>query len=252
MQLEDRRAIPSRTAGPTEIALYDGLRAASQHAWPSLRVDLGALAGRLAPLLAGRVLLQDLHAAARLVGGAVGAAAAPDGRARPGAGASPTRRATTRRHAHCDVLVVGGGPAGLAAALAAGRSGARVILADGDPAFGGALLRRADRIGDGDGAAWAAVRPSPSWPQLPEVRLLPRDDGGRPLRRQLPDRGRAGRRELARRAGGCRASASGTSAPAGSCWRPARMERPLVFPGNDRPGIMLASAVETYRAPLCA
>src|SRR5260370_41118142 len=61
-------------------------------------------------------------------------------------------------HTHCDVLVVGGGPAGLAAALVAGRSGARGILADSDPGFGGALLRRPYRIGDGGGRTWAAAR----------------------------------------------------------------------------------------------
>ena len=49
-------------------------------------------------------------------------------------------------HAHCDVLVVGAGPAGLMAALAAGRSGARVILADEQPELGGALLRGTESI----------------------------------------------------------------------------------------------------------
>ena len=60
-----------------------------------------------------------------------------------------------KTHTHCDVLVVGAGSAGLAAALAAGRTGARVILADGDSEFGGTLLRRDDRVGDQQGAAWS-------------------------------------------------------------------------------------------------
>src|SRR5207237_2758244 len=76
------------------------------------------------------------------------------------------------RLCHCEVLVVGAGQAGLAAALAAGRSGARVILADGEPLFGGALLRRSYRIGDGDGTAWAAATFAELQP-MPEVRLLP-------------------------------------------------------------------------------
>src|SRR5439155_588660 len=58
------------------------------------------------------------------------------------------------------------------AALAAGRSGARVILAESDPVFGGALLRRAYRIGDGDGMAWAEATVA-ELAALPEVRLLP-------------------------------------------------------------------------------
>ena len=52
-------------------------------------------------------------------------------------------------NAHCDVLVVGGGPAGLAAALAAGRAGARVILADEQSEFGGSLLAVRDATADG-------------------------------------------------------------------------------------------------------
>src|SRR5206468_9880682 len=72
----------------------------------------------------------------------------------------------------CDVLVVGAGPAGLAAALAAGRSGARVILADSELVFGGALLRRSYRIGNGEGIGWAAAVIA-ELQAMPEVRLLP-------------------------------------------------------------------------------
>ena len=75
---------------PTDILLYDGLRAASQHAWPGLRFDVAALAESLRAAFAGRVLLQDLHGSRRRIGalvdGALGAAAAPYGRARAGAG----------------------------------------------------------------------------------------------------------------------------------------------------------------------
>ena len=57
---------------------------------------------------------------------------------------------------HCDVLVVGAGPAGLAAALAAGRSGARVILADEQEEFGGSLLSTREMLDDKPAADWAA------------------------------------------------------------------------------------------------
>src|SRR5207302_9923560 len=85
---------------------------------------------------------------------------------------SPDPSRYDKRHTHCDVLVVGAGPAGLSATLAAGRSGARVILADSEPIFGGALLRRPYRIGGEDGTAWAAALIA-ELTGMPEVQLLP-------------------------------------------------------------------------------
>jgi sarcosine oxidase subunit alpha len=170
VQLEEgAESEPNRRA--TEIALYDGLYAASQHAWPSLAVDFGGFAGVLAPLVpAGFYYKTFIHPRAlwaalwepvlRHMAGLGRAPALPD----------PARY--DKRHTHCDVLVVGGGPAGLAAALAAGRTGARVVLADSDAEFGGTLLRRAYRIGDADGAAWAEGVVA-ALETMPEVRLLP-------------------------------------------------------------------------------
>jgi NADPH-dependent 2,4-dienoyl-CoA reductase/sulfur reductase-like enzyme len=142
---------------PTEVALYDGLRAASQHAWPSLAVDLGALAGWLAPIVpAGFYYKTFIHPRAlwaalwepvlRHMAGLGRAPALPD----------PARY--DKRHTHCDVLVVGGGPAGLAAALAAGRSGARVILADSDTRSSAAPTGSATPT-----AGPGRKAPSPSW-----------------------------------------------------------------------------------------
>ena len=230
---------------PTEIALYDGLRATSQHAWPSLGLDLGAMVGGLGPLLpAGfyyktfiqpRALWKPIwEPLLRRMAGLGGAPSSPD----------PARY--DKCHTHCDVLVVGGGPAGLAAALAAGRSGARVILADSDAVFGGALLRRPYRIGDGEGRAWAEAVVA-ELAALPETRRLPAttvighyDDN------YLVAVERVGEQP-------------GPAAPAGlprqRLWHirarrvvlaTGALERPLVFPDNDRPGIMLASAALSY------
>ncbi len=78
-----------------------------------------------------------------------------------------------KRHAHCDVLIVGGGPAGLSAALAAGQTGARVILADENGEFGGTLLSETAHLGGATTQDWAddAVAELSG---MPEVRLLPR------------------------------------------------------------------------------
>ena len=151
-----------------------------------------------------------------------------------------------KRHEHCDVLVVGGGPAGLSAALTAGRRGARVILAHSDTEFGGGLLRRPARIGETDGIEWARAAVA-ELAAMPDVRLLPEttvlgvyDDNYVIAAEKVGER-------------------IGPGAPAGQprqrLWHirarrivlaTGAIERPPVFPDNDRPGIMLAGAVETY------
>jgi sarcosine oxidase, subunit alpha len=234
---------PNRRA--TDIALYDGLRAASQHAWPRLDTDFGALIGgfgRLFPagfyyktFMQPRALWR--HVWEPLLRHMAGLGRAP---------ASPDPSRYDKRHTHCDVLVVGAGPAGLSAALAAGRAGARVVLADSEPIFGGALLRRPYRIDDEDGIAWAAGAVA-DLTAMPEVRLLP----GTTVLGRYDDNYLV----AAERVG----DLLGPSAPAGlprqRLWHiraqhvvlaTGALERLLVFAGNDRPGVMLASAVETY------
>jgi sarcosine oxidase, subunit alpha len=230
---------------PTDVALYNGLRAASQHAWPRLGADLGALAGLLGLLLPAGFYYKTFIRPRALWA----ALWEPLLRHMAGLGRAPARADPARydkRHTHCDVLVVGGGPAGLAAALAAGRSGARVILADGDGVFGGALLRRAYRIGDGTGREWASGVVA-ELAALPEVRLLPDTtvlghyDGNYLV--------------AAERVGERLGPAAPAFLPRQRLWHirarrvvlaTGALERPLVFAGNDRPGIMLAGAVESY------
>jgi sarcosine oxidase, subunit alpha len=139
-------------------------------------------------------------------------------------------------HAHCDLLVVGAGPAGLVAALTAARAGARVVLVDDQPEPGGSLLGTANPHD-----AWVASVVA-ELTSLPEVRVLQRtsafgyyDDGfvlalekriemSTTLARQRIWRIRAQRVVLTTGA----------------------HERPIVFADNDRPGIMLAGAAGTY------
>jgi sarcosine oxidase subunit alpha len=150
-----------------------------------------------------------------------------------------------KAHAFCDLLVIGGGPAGLAAALTAARPGARVILCDEDFLLGGRLNGDRHRIGGESGALWAR-RSEAELRSLPEVRLLTRTtvfgvyDGNTfaalervsdhvPVPRPHQPRQRLWK-IVARRA----VLAAGA------------LERSIVFGGNDRPGVMLASAVRTY------
>ena len=131
-------------------------------------------------------------------------------------------------HAHCDVLVVGGGRAGLTAALEAGRTGGRVILVDEQAELGGRLLT----AGWNDWLSSAIAELS----SMPEVRLLTRATAFGIYDQNLvmvAERRTNGQRLWQVRA---RRIVIATGAH----------ERPLVFANNDRPGIMLAGAVRTY------
>ena len=152
-----------------------------------------------------------------------------------------------KRYAHCDVLVVGGGPAGVAAALAAGRSGARVILVEQEPELGGWQLGgRGDADGSAEALAWVA-RAAAELATLPEVTVLLRttavgayDGNSFELEQAVGDRlGSAAPPGLARRRL-WRVRARQAVLATGAA------ERPLVFAGNDRPGVLLAGAARAY------
>ena len=218
---------PNRRA--TDIALADGLVATSQHAWPNLGFDLAASIGWVSRLFPAGFYYKMFFRSPALWRRVW----EPFLRQMAGLGHLPHEPDTARHekvHAYCDVLVVGAGPAGVAAALAAARSGARVILAEADRELGGSLLRRPDGVEVGwlaDAAAELAA--------LPEVRMLTdttvfgRYDGNYLM---AVERGTRSRLWHIR----ARSVVLATGA----------IERPLIFPGNDRPGIMLAGAVETY------
>ena len=139
----------------TTQELYHGLVASSQNRWPSLIFDVGALnnfASRLIP--AGfyyktfmwpptpKWWLRYEHLIRHAAG--MGRAAT-----------HPDPDAYEHQYAHCDVLVIGAGPAGLAAARSAARAGARVVVCDENPMLGGSLLGAAATIDGMDGVAWA-------------------------------------------------------------------------------------------------
>jgi sarcosine oxidase subunit alpha len=145
-------------------------------------------------------------------------------------------------YAFCDVLIIGAGPGGLAAALAAARSGARVIVCDEDFRFGGRLLADRREIGGMPGHVWA-TRVVDELTSLPDARLMPRTtvfgvyDGGTygALERvadHLPvPPPHMPRQRLWRIVAKHAVLATGAT------------ERSIVFGGNDRPGVMLASGV---------
>jgi sarcosine oxidase, subunit alpha len=237
----------------TQVELYEGLEAYSQNRWPSLALDLGAVSGLLSPFIpAGfyyKTFMWPRAAWRRLyepkIRAAAGLGRAPDE-------ADPDTYAN--RFAHCDVLVVGAGPAGLAAAAAAAASGARVILCDEQPELGGSLLSEPTVHSDAPAGAVIEGEPADRWlartarmlATHPRVTVLTRTTafGYFPhnllgLNQRLSDHlSRPDHRQPRERQWQVRAKEVVLATGA--------IERPLVFPGNDRPGILLAVAARTY------
>jgi len=228
----------------TTIELFDGLEAHSQNRWPSLAFDVGAVNSLLSPLfVAGFYYKTFMWPAAlweKLYEPLIRRAA---GLGRASSEHDPDTYEKT--HAFCDVLVVGGGPAGLSAALSAGRAGARVILCDEDFMLGGRLNAERREIGGMSGSAWAS-QVETELNSLPEVRVLRRTSVF-----GVYDGCTYG--ALERVADHLPAPAA--HRPRQRLWRiiakravlaAGAIERPIVFGGNDRPGVMMASAVRTY------
>lgn len=228
----------------TEILLYDGLVAEPVNCWPSVRFDIGALSARLARFLpAGFYYKTFMWPSWRLYEGLIRRAA---GLGRVAREPDPDRY--EHRHAHCDVLVVGAGPAGLAAARAAAAGGARVMLVEQESELGGSLLVDAAAIDTLDGTAWA-LKTASEIATAPEALCLTRTAAVGYFDHNLV--------MLAETIGDEAACARNPATPRIRLWnvRAGRVilatgsiERPLVFSGNDRPGVMLAEAVRSYIA----
>jgi sarcosine oxidase subunit alpha len=232
----------------TQVELYEGLEAHSQNRFPGLAFDLGAVNDLLAPFIPAGFYYKTFMWPRR----AWRSLYEPRIRGAAGLGRAPTHADPDRyapRFAHCDVLVVGAGPAGLAAASAAAAVGARVLLCDEQSELGGSLLAQ-----DALASPILEGRPAPQWlAQMlsglaanPRVTLLPRTTafGYFPhnllgLNERLSDHLADPPHELPReRQWQVRAREVVLATGA--------IERPLVFPCNDRPGIMLAGAARTF------
>ena len=224
-------------ARATTLELRDGMQARSVNCWPGLHFDLGALNDRLSGLFAAGFYYKTFIGPPgdwNLYG--------PVLRRMAGLGTAPRRavaRTCEKRFHHCDVLVAGAGPTGLSAALAAARSGARVLVVDDGPVPGGMLRESAVEIDGMSGKEWAK-QAAAELDAFPRVNFLKRssvvgcyDHNLFSVVERSPPLSFVDERLWKVRA---RRLVLATGAS----------ERPLVFADNDRPGVMTASAALAY------
>ncbi|MGB3390340.1 MAG: 2Fe-2S iron-sulfur cluster-binding protein, partial [Pseudaminobacter sp.] len=242
----------SRGAGRSEpntratvLEVFEGLSTVSQNHWPSLKRDVGAINDAFYMLFSAGFYYKTFmwpksfwnKVYEPFIRGAAGLGKSPS---------LPDPDTYASRYAHCDVLVVGSGPAGLAAALEAGRSGAKVILVDEQAELGGSLLSEPDTGIDGQPAWQWLKHASDELAALKNVTVLTRTtaigyyhENFLGLCQRLTDH----------------LETLPEGAPRERMWRvrakqvvlaQGSIEKPLVFDGNDRPGVMLAGAARTY------
>ncbi|WP_170398266.1 sarcosine oxidase subunit alpha family protein [Ruegeria arenilitoris] len=236
------RKEPNTRATTTEM--FDGLEAYSQNRWPSLKFDALAVNDMFSNFLSAgfyyktfmwpaafweKIYEPIIRRAAGL--GSLSMEADPD--------------EYDKGFRHCDLLIIGAGPSGLMAALTAGRAGADVILADEDFTLGGRLNSETIAVGDRSASDWAAQVVA-ELSSMPNVRLMPRTTVIGAF-----DHGIYGAVERT----GDHLATLPAGKPRQILWRiytqktllcAGATERPIAFENNDRPGVMMASALRTY------
>ena len=228
----------------TEQELFEGLEAKSVNCWPSVNFDIGAINNLLKIFLPSGFYYKTFMWPKSFWYKVY----EPFIRKSAGFGKVSTKHDQERyehKYEYCDLLITGSGPSGLASAYAAAKNGARVILAEDKPMFGGSLLTSDVNIGNQNGKEWAEKIIS-ELKAMPNVILKNRsqvfgyyDHNMLVMSERVSDHLPKTNKYIPKqRLWYIRAKEVVISS--GS------IERPLVFGNNDTPGVMLSSAAKEY------
>ncbi len=233
---------PNTRATVQEI--WDGLQVNSQNRYPSLSFDIGAINDKAYMLFSAGFYYKTFMWPKSFWDKVY----EPFIRAAAGLGVSPTEPDPDHyasRYLHTDVLIIGAGPAGLAAALSAARAGSRVTLVDENPEAGGSLLSEPS----------AQIEDIPAWDWVAKAVAELKELGAKVMTRTT-----AIGYYHQNMVGLCEKLTDHLANPDAEMprermWRvrakqvvlaQGALEKPLVFDGNDRPGVMLAGSAQTY------
>jgi sarcosine oxidase subunit alpha len=216
------------------VPLSEGLVARSQTGWPSVGLDLGRVIDFTHALWpAGFYNKTFKWPSWHFWEGMIRKSA---GLGRPLGGPDPDHYEQV--NAHCDLLICGAGPAGLLSALAAGRSGLRVIVAEQSPDLGGVLKGENYLLDGAPGLDWVH-RAQDELESLPDVLLLPNTTVSGVYDHNVTTLLQTG-------SGTAWRECLWTVRPRHILVATGAIEQGLIFPHNDRPGVMLAGAVRQY------
>ncbi len=247
VQLHDNSSRTEPNVRATEIEIYENLEASSQNCWPSVNFDIGAINNLLSPLLPAGFYYKTFMWPANFwkkyeyfI------------RKSAGLGKSPTKPDPDiyeHKYIYCDVLVIGAGISGIMAAKTAAKNGFKTLLVDEKPNLGGSTVyQKSDyfKINNQTSGSWLEKEIN-EIKKLENLEIKTRTSvaayhGYNFLlaRENLTDYLPVDQRKEKTRQRLLKIRAKKVIIATGS------IERPLIFDNNDRPGILLSSAIKTY------
>ena len=247
VQLHNNSSRTEPNVRATEVELYDGLEASSQNCWPSVNFDFGGINNFLSPLLPAGFYYKTFMWPASFwekyeyfI------------RKSAGLGKSPTEPDPDiyeHRYLHCDVLIIGAGISGIIAAKTAAKNGFKTLLVDEKPNLGGSTIYQNNdhfKINDANSSKWLEkeIDDLKNYKNLEiKTRTSVAAYHGYNFilaRENLTDHIEVSKRDNKVRQRLLKIRAKKVITATGS------IERPLIFNNNDRPGILLSSAIKKY------